>query len=178
MRSKVDQIEVRGGNVHNLKNINVNIPLNQFVAISGPSGSGKSSLAMGILYAEGSRRYLEALSTYTRRRINQNKRSQVQEVRHIPSAIALRQRPSVPSERSTVGSMSELFNVVRLIFSRLGSTVCPNGHRIQPSLEIAQSMDLPGGTDSRMGIITCPTVALNLWPSQPKILPLILVELV
>ncbi|KAF0518989.1 AAA family ATPase [Pediococcus pentosaceus] len=161
MHSKVDQIEVRGGNVHNLKNINVNIPLNQFVAISGPSGSGKSSLAMGILYAEGSRRYLEALSTYTRRRINQNKRSQVQEVRHIPSAIALRQRPSVPSERSTVGSMSELFNVVRLIFSRLGSTVCPNGHRIQPSLEIAQSMDLPGGTDSRMGIITCPTCGIE-----------------
>lgn len=109
------QIEVRGGNVNNLQNINVDIPLNQFIAISGPSGSGKSSLAMGILYAEGSRRYLEALSTYTRRRITQNKRSQVQEVRHIPSAIALRQRPSVPSERSTVGSMSELFNVVRLI---------------------------------------------------------------
>ncbi len=107
---------MRGGNVNNLKNINVDIPLNQFVAISGPSGSGKSSLAMGILYAEGSRRYLEALSTYTRRRITQNKRSQVQEVRHIPSAIALRQRPSMPSERSTVGSMSEIFNVVRLIF--------------------------------------------------------------
>lgn len=151
-----EHISVRGGNVHNLKNINVDIPLNQFVAISGPSGSGKSSLAMGILYAEGSRRYLEALSTYTRRRISQSKRSQVQEVRHIPSAIALRQRPNVPSERSTVGSMSELFNVVRLIFSRLGSTVCPNGHRISPSLKIAQSMDLPGGPDSKMGYITCP----------------------
>lgn len=147
------QIEVRGGRVNNLKNIDVDIPLNRFVAISGPSGSGKSSLAMGILYAEGSRRYLEALSTYTRRRISQNKRSQVQEVRHIPSAIALRQRPNVPSERSTVGSMSEIFNVVRLIFSRLGSTVCPNGHRIQPSLAIAQAMDLPG---DKMGLIKCP----------------------
>lgn len=151
-----EHISVRGGNVHNLKNINVDIPLNQFVAISGPSGSGKSSLAMGILYAEGSRRYLEALSTYTRRRIGQAKRSQVQEVKHIPSAIALRQRPSVPSERSTVGSMSELFNVVRLIFSRLGSLVCPNGHRIAPSLKVAQSMDLPGGPDSKMGLLTCP----------------------
>lgn len=159
--NKVQQIEVRGGNVHNLKNININIPLNKFVAISGPSGSGKSSLAMGILYAEGSRRYLEALSTYTRRRINQNKRSQVQEVKHIPSAIALRQRPNVPSECSTVGSMSELFNVVRLIFSRLGSTVCPNGHRIQPSLKIAQSMDLPGGPGSCMGIIACPTCGVE-----------------
>lgn len=155
-KSNIKQIEVRGGNVHNLKNINVNIPLNQFVAISGPSGSGESSLAMGILYSEGSRRYLEALSTYTRRRISQSKRSQVQEVKHIPSAIALRQRPNVPSERSTVGSMSELFNVVRLIFSRLGSTVCPNGHRVDPSLKIAQAMDLPSGVDSRMGIITCP----------------------
>lgn len=145
---------MRGGNVNNLKNINVDIPLNQFVAISGPSGSGKSSLAMGILYAEGSRRYLETLSTYTRRRITQNKRSQAQEVRHIPSAIALGQRPSVPSERSTIGSMSEIFNVVRLIFSRLGTTRCPNGHVIQPSLKIAQVMDLAG---DKMGIITCPT---------------------
>ncbi len=153
---QIEHISVRGGNVHNLKNINVDIPLNQFVAISGPSGSGKSSLAMGILYAEGSRRYLEALSTYTRRRIGQSKRSQVQEVKHIPSAIALRQRPSVPSERSTVGSMSELFNVVRLIFSRLGSMVCPNGHRIAPSLKVAQAMDLPGGVDSKMGYVTCP----------------------
>jgi len=157
----IQQIEVRGGNVNNLKNINVNIPLNQFVAISGPSGSGKSSLAMGILYAEGSRRYLEALSTYTRRRISQGKRSQVQAVKHIPSAIALRQRPNVPSERSTVGSMSELFNVVRLIFSRLGSPVCPNGHQLPPSLKIAQSMDLPGGADSRMGLITCPVCGVE-----------------
>lgn len=156
--NQVKQIEVYGGNVHNLKNINVKIPLNQFVAISGPSGSGKSSLAMGILYAEGSRRYLEALSTYTRRRINQNKRSQVQEVRHIPSAIALRQRPNVPSERSTVGSMSELFNVVRLIFSRLGSTVCPHGHRLPPSLKIAQAMDAAG---DQMGMITCPTCGVE-----------------
>lgn len=155
------KIEVRGGNVNNLKNINIDIPLNKFVAISGPSGSGKSSLAMGILYAEGSRRYLEALSTYTRRRIGQSKRSDVQEVRNIPSAIALRQRPGVPSERSTVGSMSEIFNVVRLIFSRLGSTVCPNGHRIEPSLKIAQSMDLPGGPNSKMGIITCPVCGVE-----------------
>lgn len=151
-------IEVRGGNVNNLKNIDIDIPLNQFVAISGPSGSGKSSLAMHILYAEGSRRYLEALSTYTRRRIHQNKRSSVQEVRHIPSAIALSQRPNTPSERSTVGSMSEVFNIVRLIFSRLGTTYCPNGHKIEPSLEIAQAMDLSG---ERMGVITCPTCAIQ-----------------
>ncbi|MCO6540809.1 MAG: excinuclease ABC subunit UvrA [Lactobacillus sp.] len=154
----IEKIEVIGGRVHNLKNINVQIPLNKFVAISGLSGSGKSSLAMGILYAEGSRRYLEALSTYTRRRINQAKRSQVQEVRHIPAAIALRQRPTVPSERSTVGSMSEIFNVVRLIFSRLGSPVCPNGHRLKPNIKIAQVMDLP---DERMGQLTCPVCGIH-----------------
>ncbi|USS88284.1 ATP-binding cassette domain-containing protein [Fructilactobacillus hinvesii] len=154
-QNEVTQIEVRGGNVHNLKNINVDIPLHQFVAISGRSGSGKSSLAMGILYAEGSRRYLEALSTYTRRRISQSKGAQVREVKHIPSALALRQRPDVPSERSTVGSITEVFNVVRLIFSRLGSPVCPNGHRIKPSLKIAQAMDLPADAVG-MGMLTCP----------------------
>lgn len=151
-----DQIEVRGGAVNNLKNIDVNIPLHKFVAISGLSGSGKSSLAMGILYAEGSRRYLEALSTYTRRRISQTKATQALSVRHIPSALALRQRPGVPSERSTVGSLTEIFNVIRLVFSRLGSVVCPNGHRLPPTLDIAHVMDLPNTPGSGMGILTCP----------------------
>lgn len=147
------QIEVRGAKVHNLKNIDVDIPLNKFVAISGLSGSGKSSLAMGILYEEGSRRYLEALSTYTRRRIKIGAQADVESVKHIPSALALKQRPSIPSERATVGTMSEIFNVVRLIFSRLGSPVCPHGHRLEPSLEIAQAMSKTG---EDMGMITCP----------------------
>lgn len=154
----IDHIAVRGGKVNNLKNINVDIPLNQFVAISGLSGSGKSSLAMGILYAEGSRRYLEALSTYTRRRIGQNKRAQVTSVKHIPSALALRQRPTIPSDRSTVGSLTEVFNLVRLIFSRLGSVVCPQGHRLAPTLKISQAMDRPG---KDMGIISCPTCGIK-----------------
>lgn len=148
-----DHIEVRGARVHNLKNIDLDIPLHQFVAISGLSGSGKSSLAMGILYEEGSRRYLEALSTYTRRRIKLGAQAEVTSVKHIPSALALRQRPSIPSERATVGTMSEIFNVIRLIFSRLGSPVCPNGHRIKPSLEIAEAMSKSGDD---MGMITCP----------------------
>lgn len=147
------QIEVRGARVHNLKNIDINIPLHQFVAISGLSGSGKSSLAMGILYEEGSRRYLEALSTYTRRRIKIGAQAEVTSVKHIPSALALKQRPSIPSERATVGTMSEIFNVIRLIFSRLGSPVCPNGHRLKPSLEIAQVMSTSGDD---MGKLTCP----------------------
>lgn len=147
------KIEVRGGKVHNLKNIDVDIPLHQFVAISGLSGSGKSSLAMGILYEEGSRRYLEALSTYTRRRIKLGNQADVQSVKYIPSALALHQRPSIPSERATVGTMSEIFNVVRLIFSRLVSPVCPNGHRLKPSLKIAVQMAKQGHD---MGILTCP----------------------
>ena len=147
------QIEVRGARVHNLKNIDVDIPLHKFVAISGLSGSGKSSLAMGILYEEGSRRYLEALSTYTRRRIKIGAQAEVTSVKHIPSALALKQRPSIPSERATVGTMSEIFNVIRLIFSRLGSPVCPNGHRLKPSLEIAQTMSTSGND---MGKLTCP----------------------
>ncbi|WP_367342353.1 excinuclease ABC subunit UvrA [Limosilactobacillus sp.] len=147
------KIEVRGAKVHNLKNIDVDIPLHKFVAISGLSGSGKSSLAMGILYEEGSRRYLEALSTYTRRRIKLGAQADVQSVKHIPSALALKQRPSIPSERATVGTMSEIFNVIRLIFSRLGSPVCPNGHRLKPSLKIAEMMSQTG---DQMGQLICP----------------------
>lgn len=134
------QIEVIGGRVNNLKNINVNIPLHRFVAISGLSGSGKSSLAMGILYSEGARRYLDSLATYTRRRISQVGRAQVDEVRHIPSALALRQRPTVPGVRSTVGTVTEIFNILRLIFSRLGSPVCPNGHQVSPTIKIAEEI--------------------------------------
>lgn len=152
------QIEVRGGKVNNLKNINVNIPLNKFVAISGLSGSGKSSLAMGILYSEGSRRYLDALSTYTRRRISQAGKADVQSVKHIPSALALKQRPDVPGVRSTVGTMTELYNVLRLIFSRLGSPKCPNGHQDPPTIKIAESMNLTGDA---MGLITCPVCGVQ-----------------
>lgn len=135
-------IEVRGGRVHNLKNINVDIPLHQIVGIAGVSGSGKSSLALGILYAEGSRRYLEALSTYTRRRMSQAERAQVDEVLYVPAALALRQRPGVPGIRSTFGTGTELLNSLRLMYSRLASHRCPNGHYVQPSLHVAKGQEL------------------------------------
>ncbi|WEV70828.1 AAA family ATPase [Lactobacillus sp. ESL0785] len=154
------KIEVIGGRVNNLKNINVAIPLHRFVVISGLSGSGKSSLAMGILYSEGARRYLDSLATYTRRRISQVGRAEVDEVRHIPSALALRQRPPMPGVRSTVGTVTEVFNILRLIFSRLGSPVCPNGHRIKSTIKIAQAMDLSGAA---MGQITCPVCGVHFY---------------
>ena len=135
--SQPDVIKVRGARVHNLKSVDVDIPLGELVGIAGVSGSGKSSLALGTLYAEGSRRYLDALSTYTRRRISQTGRATVDEVLHVPAALALRQRPGVGGVHSTFGTSTELLNYLRLLFSRLGSHVCPNGHRVEPSMDVA-----------------------------------------
>ena len=135
-------IEIRGAKVHNLKNIDVNIPLHEIVAIAGVSGSGKSSIALGALYAEGSRRYLESLSTYTRRRMTQAERADVEDVRYVPAALALRQRPGVPGIRSTFGTLSELLNSLRLMFSRLASHRCPNGHYCPPSLSVAAMQEI------------------------------------
>ena len=135
-------MQVRGARVHNLKNVNVDIPLGKLVGIAGVSGSGKSSLALGVLYAEGSRRYLDALSTYTRRRISQAARASVDEVLHVPAALALRQRPGVPSVHSTFGTSTELLNYLRLLFSRVGSHACPNGHRVLPSPNVALELPL------------------------------------
>lgn len=145
-------IEVRGAKVHNLKNIDVDIPLHEIVAIAGVSGSGKSSLALGALYAEGSRRYLESLSTYTRRRMTQAERADVDDIRYVPAALALRQRPGVPGIRSTFGTLSELLNSLRLMFSRLASHRCPNGHYCLPSLSVAAMQE-----------ITCPVCGAKFY---------------
>ena len=136
------KIEVRGARVHNLKNIDVDVPLHGITAIAGVSGSGKSSLALGVLYAEGSRRYLESLSTYTRRRMTQASRADVDEVRYVPASLALHQRPGVPGIRSTFGTGTELLNSLRLMFSRLSSHRCPNGHYVQPGFEVALMQEL------------------------------------
>ena len=135
-------IVIRGARVHNLKNIDVRIPLHEIVGIAGVSGSGKSSLALGVLYAEGSRRYLEALSTYTRRRMTQAAKAQVDEVLYVPAALALHQRPAVPGIRSTFGTGTELLNSLRLMYSRLASHRCPNGHYLTPSLAVAAGKEL------------------------------------
>lgn len=138
----ITHIKIRGARVHNLKNINVDIPLNKIVGIAGVSGSGKSSLALGVLYAEGSRRYLDALSTYTRRRMTQAAKASVDEVLHVPAALALHQRPGVPGIRSTFGTGTELLNSLRLMFSRLASHRCPNGHFLPPTLAVAAGQEL------------------------------------
>lgn len=141
----IDKMLIRGAKVHNLKNIDVDIPLGKIVGIAGVSGSGKSSLALGVLYAEGSRRYLEALSTYTRRRMTQASKASVDEVLYVPAALALHQRPGVPGIRSTFGTGTELLNSLRLMFSRLASHRCPNGHyaHLPCSLRRARSSSVP-----------------------------------
>ena len=149
----IDKIKIRGARVHNLKNVNVDVPLNTITAIAGVSGSGKSSLALGVLYAEGSRRYLEALSTYTRRRMTQAAKAQVDEVLYVPAALALHQCPGVPGIRSTFGTGTELLNSLRLMFSRLASHRCPNGHYVPPTLAVAAEQQL-----------TCPECGARFWP--------------
>lgn len=137
-----DFIQIRGARVHNLKNLDIDIPLGKLVAIAGVSGSGKSSLALGVLYAEGSRRYLEALSAYTRRRMTQAAEAKIDSIENVPAALALHQRPAVPGIRSTFGTATELLNSLRLLFSRLGSHRCPNGHYLEPSAAVAMGKRL------------------------------------
>ena len=159
MTSSPDRIRVRGARVHNLKGVDVDIPLRQLVGIAGVSGSGKSSLALGVLYAEGSRRYLEALSTYTRRRMAHAPRAAVDSVEHVPAALALHQRPGVPGVRSTFGTSTELLNVLRLMFSRLAAHLCPNGHRIAPTIDVAAEVPLHC---PRCGVMVSPPGAEQL----------------
>ena len=137
-----DMIIIRGARVHNLKNVDVDIPLGKIVAISGVSGSGKSSLALGVLYSEGSRRYLDALSTYTRRRNSQSRKAQVDLIQYVPAALALHQRPNVPNIRSTFGTSTELLNSLRLLYSRCGNYTCPNGHIQEPTLNVAREIPI------------------------------------
>ena len=157
MEKKPDKILIRGARVHNLKNIDVDIPLGKIVGIAGVSGSGKSSLSLGVLYTEGSRRYLESLSTYTRRRMTQAAKADVDEVLYVPAALAMHQRPGIPGIRSTFGTGTELLNSLRLMFSRLASHRCPNGHYVEPSLRVAAGKDL-----------VCPVCGEHFYPPEAE----------
>ena len=157
------EIQIYGARVHNLKNIDVCVPLHQIVGVAGGSGSGKSSLALGVLYAEGSRRYLEALSTYTRRRMTQAAKADVDQVLYVPAALALHQRPGLPGIRSTFGTGTELLNSLRLMYSRLASHQCPNGHQVPPTLAVAAGQAL-----------TCPECGETFYaPGAEELLSLI-----
>src|SRR6266851_1490450 len=150
-------IRVRGARHNNLRDLDVDVPLWRTVAVVGVSGSGKTSLAIGTLYAEGMQRFLESLSTYSRRRLTQAQRPDVDRIDHLPAALALRQRPPVPGPRSTVGTMSEVLNVLRLMMSRLGSHLCPNGHRVAPSIA-TQGME-----------IICPVCGVHFEPPSAEV---------
>ena len=154
---KPNKIIVKGAKVHNLKNIDVEIPLNKIVGIAGVSGSGKSSLALGVLYAEGSRRYLESLSTYTRRRMTGATKANIDEILYVPASLALHQRPIVPGIRSTFGTGTELLNSLRLMFSRLASHKCPNGHYIEPTINVASEKE-----------IICPKCGEHIYPPSAE----------
>ena len=165
----IDKMLVRGARVHNLKNVDVDIPLNQIVGVAGVSGSGKSSLALGVLYAEGSRRYLEALSTYTRRRMTQAAKATVDDVLYVPAALALHQRPGVPGIRSTFGTGTELLNSLRLMYSRLASHRCPNGHYLPPTLAVAAGKELAcPECDARFYAPSAEELAFNSQGACPK----------
>ena len=163
----VDHIRIRGARVHNLKNVNVDVPLGKIVGVAGVSGSGKSSLALGVLYAEGSRRYLDALSTYTRRRMTQAAKASVDEVLYVPAALALHQRPAVPGIRSTFGTGTELLNSLRLMFSRLSSYPCPQCGRWleNPALPWRQK----SRCSARSAVPACARFPLKNLPSTVRV---------
>ena len=120
-----DSIEIKGARVNNLKNIDVKIPRNQFVVIAGVSGSGKSSLAFDTLYAEGQRRYVESLSSYARQFLGRMNKPECDFIRGIPPAIAIEQKVISRNPRSTVGTSTEIYEYLRLLYARIGHTYSP-----------------------------------------------------
>src|SRR5437773_12053540 len=123
--NSADNIQIRGARVHNLKNITVEIPRNKLVVVTGVSGSGKSSLTIDTLYAEGQRRYAESLSAYARQFLNRMNKPDVDYIKGLCPAIAIEQKVIARTPRSTVGSMTEIYDYLKLLFARIGKTISP-----------------------------------------------------
>jgi excinuclease ABC subunit A len=157
----INQITVRGARQHNLKNINVEIPRDRLTVITGLSGSGKSSLAFDTIYAEGQRRYVETFSPYMRQFLDRMDKPRVDDIRGIPPAIAIEQANPVKSSRSTVGTMTEINDYLKLLWPRVANAFCPNcGREIRP--ETAQSI-----THQVVHDCTGKTVLITFWVAVP-----------
>ena len=145
-----DFIKIRGAKEHNLKDISIDIPRNKFVVLTGLSGSGKSSLAFDTIYAEGQRRYMESLSSYARQFLGQMEKPEVEKIEGLPPAISIDQKSTNRNPRSTVGTVTEIYDYFRLLFARIGIPHCPSCGREIEKQTVDQMVDaimaLPEGT--------------------------------
>ena len=135
----MDKIEIKGARVHNLKNIDVTIPRDKLVVLTGLSGSGKSSLAFDTIYAEGQRRYVESLSAYARQFLGQMDKPDVDTIEGLSPAISIDQKTTSRNPRSTVGTVTEIYDYLRLLYARVGRPTCPN-HNIEISSQTIEQM--------------------------------------
>ena len=137
----MDSISIRGAKVHNLKNIDVSLPRNKLVVITGLSGSGKSSLAFDTIYAEGQRRYVESLSAYARQFLSLMEKPDVDHIEGLSPAISIEQKATSHNPRSTVGTITEIYDYLRLLFARVGSPRCPDHGEELQAQTISQMVD-------------------------------------
>src|SRR5271154_5425193 len=141
MFEKMDKIRLRGVRTHNLKNIDVDLPRNQLIVITGLSGSGKSSLAFDTLYAEGQRRYVESLSAYARQFLSLMDKPDVDLIEGLSPAIAIEQKSASHNPRSTVGTITEIYDYLRLLYARVGQPRCPTHHLDLNAQTVSQMVD-------------------------------------
>ena len=150
MGNEKKYIRIRGANEHNLKNITIDIPRDQLVVLTGLSGSGKSSLAFDTIYAEGQRRYMESLSSYARQFLGQMEKPEVESIEGLPPAISIDQKSTNRNPRSTVGTVTEIYDYLRLLYARIGTPHCPNCGKEIAKQTVDQMVDtvlkLPEGT--------------------------------
>ena len=142
MSEKKEYIRIRGAREHNLKNINIDIPRNEFVVLTGLSGSGKSSLAFDTIYAEGQRRYMESLSSYARQFLGQMEKPDVDDIQGLSPAISIDQKSTNRNPRSTVGTVTEIYDYLRLLYARVGIPHCPKCGKVISKQTVDQIVDI------------------------------------